>query len=258
MSKRDNGPILPQVVILAAGQGLRLGAVSEGRPKALMPMAGQPLLLRTVRQLEKRGFSEITVIVGYQSQRVTEALGGCGRRLRFVENVRYAVDTNIGSLLLGLGDSDAAALVIEADIVFDDAAMDAMTAAASGGDSVWFTRGPFQSHELGGILQTDGQGRLTHLHYTPVYEPKFAGYKKLVGVVYVGPREMPRFRALLQAAAAQTTAQYYMIPWCRHLDVLPAREGDLAHCRVATFNTAEDYDRCCELFESKGVPCQGK
>ena len=235
-------------IVLAAGQGSRLGALTATRHKSLLPVAGEPLLIRTVRQLVERNFSQITVVVGHLRQSIEQALAPWSDQVNFAANANYATDTNIGSLLIGLGGSDAPALIIEADVAFDESAMDLAATAAAGEVSVWFTNGPFQPHQLGGILRADASGQLTDLRYTPVYEPRFSSHRKLLGLTYAGPREMPVFHRLLREAAARTTAQYYMMPWCEHLDQLPARDCDLGHCRTASFNSPDDYRRCCELF----------
>jgi NDP-sugar pyrophosphorylase family protein len=240
----------PRVILLAAGQGSRLGALTATRHKALLPVAGEPLLIRTVRQLVERDFDTITIVVGHLRASIEAALAPWSDRISFVVNANYATDTNIGSLLLGLAGTDAPALIVEADIAFDEQAMDLIADVSVGPDSVWFTGGAFQPHQLGGILRTDANGRLIDLRYTPVYAEQFAGHRKLLGLTYVGPREMPGFHRLLRAAAGRTLAQYYMIPWCEHLDELPARDCDLGGCRTASFNSPDDYERCCELFST--------
>jgi NDP-sugar pyrophosphorylase family protein len=241
---------LPRVILLAAGQGSRLGSLTSTRHKALLPVADEPLLVRTVRQLVERDFRKITVVVGHLRESIIAALEPWRETVQFAVNSGYATDTNIGSLLLGLGQRDTAALIIEADIAFDDAALDLVSVAAQGDRSVWFTNGVFQPHQLGGVLRADGDGRITDLRYTPRYDRAFSDYRKLLGLTYVGPSEMPRFHALLRAAAVRTTAQYYMMPWCEHLAELPAHDGDLGGCRTASFNSPDDYRRCCELFST--------
>jgi NDP-sugar pyrophosphorylase family protein len=239
---------LPRVILLAAGQGSRLGELTRDRPKSLLPVDGEPLLLRTVRQLWEHSFRDVTIVVGHMQDRIERALAPWGDRVRCVPNPRYATDTNIGSLLCGLGGTSVPALIIEADIAFDDEAIASLARVAQGDESVWFTNGSFRSYRLGGCLKADAAGRLVDLRYVPANGPEFADYRKLLGVVYAAEREMPRFHQLLQAAAARSTAQYYMMPWCEHLAQLPARDCDLSHCRTATFNTPEEYARCLDLF----------
>jgi NDP-sugar pyrophosphorylase family protein len=237
----------PRAVVLAAGQGSRLMPLTAERPKAMLDVAGEPLLLRTLRQLDGAGFESISVVVGYRGDSIVRALRPRFPGARVIENARFAEDVNILSLLLGLGESDAPTLIVEADLAFDDQALPRVSAACNE-ESVWFTHGPFQPHQLGGILKTDANGRVLDLRYTPRFEPAYAGYKKLLGLLYVGPRQMPVFRRHLEAAARNSLQQYYMMPWVEQLPELACREVDLAPIPAFTFNTVEEYARCQELF----------
>ncbi|GGZ95907.1 nucleotidyltransferase family protein [Streptomyces purpurascens] len=62
-------------VLLAAGGGRRLG----GRPKALLPHRGRPLVEHAVRVLREGGCARIHVVLGARSEEVREraALPGC-------------------------------------------------------------------------------------------------------------------------------------------------------------------------------------
>jgi L-glutamine-phosphate cytidylyltransferase len=57
-------------LILAAGRGRRLGAVGEGRPKCLVPVAGHPLLEWQRQALEEAGIVERAIVCGYAAERL--------------------------------------------------------------------------------------------------------------------------------------------------------------------------------------------
>ncbi|MDI2591837.1 phosphocholine cytidylyltransferase family protein [Pseudomonas sp. 681] len=56
-----------KAIILAAGRGSRLGALTDQRPKALVTFNGVPLIERTVRTLRAAGITEIGIVAGYRS-----------------------------------------------------------------------------------------------------------------------------------------------------------------------------------------------
>lgn len=63
-----------QAVVLAAGRGTRLGAITADTPKPLLDLAGRPLLLRTLDALAAAGVRHAIVVVGYRSDRIATAL----------------------------------------------------------------------------------------------------------------------------------------------------------------------------------------
>jgi molybdenum cofactor cytidylyltransferase len=75
-------------VVLAAGASTRMG-----RQKLLLPLAGEPLVRRTVRQVSDAGFDEVLVVVGCDHDKVLGALDGLP--CRHVVNAEY--ETGMGS-----------------------------------------------------------------------------------------------------------------------------------------------------------------
>ena len=62
-------------VILAAGDGDRLGALTTTCPKVLLPVNGKPLISYPIEALVAAGIREIAIVVGYLASQVVEALG---------------------------------------------------------------------------------------------------------------------------------------------------------------------------------------
>jgi bifunctional UDP-N-acetylglucosamine pyrophosphorylase/glucosamine-1-phosphate N-acetyltransferase len=62
---------LPQAIILAAGQGTRMGG---DQPKVLYPVAGQPMVRWVVQACLQARVERCLVVVGYRSDLVREAL----------------------------------------------------------------------------------------------------------------------------------------------------------------------------------------
>lgn len=62
-------------VVLAAGASTRMGA-----PKLLLPLGGEPIIRRTVSAITNAGFDDVVVVVGYEHEKMLEALDGIGCR----------------------------------------------------------------------------------------------------------------------------------------------------------------------------------
>lgn len=71
-----------EAIILAGGKAERLGDAAEGKPKALVPIAGRPLAAYQLRLLEKAGVERVIIScsAGYEDAFERE-LGGLGLEL---------------------------------------------------------------------------------------------------------------------------------------------------------------------------------
>ncbi|MCL2459733.1 MAG: sugar phosphate nucleotidyltransferase [Euryarchaeota archaeon] len=63
-----------QAIILAAGEGSRLRPLTQNRPKALLPVAGKPILGHVIASLHAAEVHDIIVVVGYRSEMVMRYL----------------------------------------------------------------------------------------------------------------------------------------------------------------------------------------
>ena len=64
-----------QAVVLAVGEGTRLRPLTESRPKALVEVAGKPILVHCLEQLAALGVDGFVVVVGYRAEQVIDYLG---------------------------------------------------------------------------------------------------------------------------------------------------------------------------------------
>lgn len=238
-----------QVVILAAGRGTRLGALSENASKPLMPIMGEPLIVRTVRQLYENGFKSITVVTGHAPELLKQALAPYPA-IRFIHNKRYMEDKNILSLLCGLRGYKGSSLVIEGDVAFSNAGASFLAAMARSRGSVWAACGPFCQGQLGGIMQADGRNNMVDLRYVPAFAEEWSGYLKNLGAIFIHKHMAKEYLALLEKAAQESLDQYFMDPWVMNLARLPAKVMDMGRHAAASFNTPEEYHAVCALVES--------
>jgi len=73
-----------KAMILAAGVGSRIRPLTEGTPKALIPVGGVPMIEHVIRRLAAAGVTEIVVNVHHLGERIVEYLASrdsCGLRI---------------------------------------------------------------------------------------------------------------------------------------------------------------------------------
>ena len=76
-------------MILAAGLGQRMGALTQNTPKALLEVGGEPLIVHQIRRLVARGFSNIVINYAAHSGSVVETVGD-GER--YGANIQYSAE----------------------------------------------------------------------------------------------------------------------------------------------------------------------
>jgi choline kinase len=87
-----------QAVLLAAGLGSRLGALTERLPKALIPVGGQPLLAWSVRFARAAGARQMIAVGGYGYDQVAAEVARRQLPVTLIENVDFR-DGNLVSLM---------------------------------------------------------------------------------------------------------------------------------------------------------------
>lgn len=100
-------------LILAASRGSELGDLTVDRPKALVPIAGKPLLDRLTDVLNAAGVKDITVVRGFKKEAFTAP------SLKFVDNDEHESTHVVYSLNKGLQGMTGTVLVSYGDILFD-------------------------------------------------------------------------------------------------------------------------------------------
>ena len=74
---------MPKAVILAAGRGTRLGALTDEIPKPMVRLKGRPILEHLLRRLEAAGFTEALIVTGYRAEVIEAHFAGFSLSLRF-------------------------------------------------------------------------------------------------------------------------------------------------------------------------------
>ncbi len=109
-------------MVLAAGTGRRLRPDTDGRPKALLPVAGETTILDiTIRNLAAAGLTEVVIVVGYAAalvaDQVPELERAHGVSIDLVHNDRAEEWNNAYSLWLAREYFGRGVLLVNGDTV---------------------------------------------------------------------------------------------------------------------------------------------
>ena len=97
---RDGKQLPRQTVILAAGNGQRLGALSQDLPKPLLQVGGRPLIQHALDQAVQAGCEEAVIVLGHGAAQLTRELERVVTplRLRAVLNPDYHLPNGMSLL----------------------------------------------------------------------------------------------------------------------------------------------------------------
>jgi len=101
-----------RAIILAASQGSELGEMTRTRPKAMVPINGQPLLHRLVSQFRAQGLKDVVVIRGFARDQVNAP------DVHFVDNDEFAGTGELLSLSKAATQLEGSVVISFGDILF--------------------------------------------------------------------------------------------------------------------------------------------
>jgi molybdenum cofactor cytidylyltransferase len=96
-------PRMISAVVLAAGASTRMGT-----HKLLLPLGGEPLVRRTASQVAAAGFDDVLVVVGFEHERVAQALDGLSVRIVVNRKFETGMGSSFRTAVDALGQSSAA------------------------------------------------------------------------------------------------------------------------------------------------------
>jgi NDP-mannose synthase len=106
-----------RAVILAGGKGTRLGPFTTILPKPLLPVGDRAIVEIIIHQLRERGFTRLTLAVGYLSHLIAAVLGdGSAYGVSVDYHLEHAPLGTAGALA-GIDDLDEAFLMMNGDVI---------------------------------------------------------------------------------------------------------------------------------------------
>jgi histidinol-phosphate phosphatase family protein len=155
-----------KAVVLAGGKGTRLGL--DGVPKVMVPVAGAPLLERTLKSAIGYGVTDFLILTGYLGNVIEQQLGDGSRFGATIEYVRETEPLGTAGCFNQVrGRLTEPFLVIYGDVLMDvDLRAFANFAANKGGAGTLFAHPndhPFDSD----LLEVDNDGRIVAVHPKP-------------------------------------------------------------------------------------------
>ena len=145
-------------VILAAGQGIRLGERGLNGPKALLAVGGRTLLSRSLELLAAAGITRVLLVTGYKAEAFEKGLEAPpGLAIEKLRNQDFKDFGSLLSLVVALRQVREPCLILDGDILYEPRAL--RIALDHRADNVMVLSSPTGSGDEY-YAWTDGQSRL--------------------------------------------------------------------------------------------------
>jgi len=172
-----------KAVILAAGQSTRLGgAASEAKP--LVPVAGVPLLHRTLRALTEAGVRQVVVVVGHRGDEIVSSLDRFSSTvddltISYVATDQYRTTNNLYSLWLARDELDEDVYLIDGDVVFDEELLKVLDGPP---EEALVPVAAYQAGMTGTVVELDDDNRVVQMVDVRDEMPAFEAPQKTASV----------------------------------------------------------------------------
>ncbi|WP_052874798.1 nucleotidyltransferase family protein [Streptomyces sp. NBC_01439] len=150
--------LVTQALILAGGQATRMRPYTDDAPKAMVPVAGAPIVGYQLAWLARHGVKSVTISGGYKHEMITDYAGDGSR---FGVEIQYAIEDEPlgrgGGLKFGarrLADPEAPFFVLNGDVITTFSLADLAQYHADHGGAVTVALSPYRSNW--GVAELDG------------------------------------------------------------------------------------------------------
>lgn len=167
-----------RVIILSAGQGRRLGALTERRPKCLIEFSGRTMLGWQLHHLEAAGVREAVVVTGFGANLVDAEIARTphgGMKVRTLFNPFFELADNLASCWLARREFDRPVLLLNGDTLFEAAIAQRLISAPDAEITLAIDRKPtYDSDDM--KVQTEGSRLLAIGKSIETYDAESIGF----------------------------------------------------------------------------------
>ncbi|MBR3673268.1 MAG: phosphocholine cytidylyltransferase family protein [Clostridia bacterium] len=111
-----------KVLLLAAGRGTRISRYLSGNPKCTVDIGNEKLIQYTIRMLNKKGITDIAMVLGYRADIIKETLKDYD--VKYYYNPFFDVTNSIASSWFAKDFLDDDILIMNADVFLEEKLID--------------------------------------------------------------------------------------------------------------------------------------
>ncbi|MDB2252213.1 sugar phosphate nucleotidyltransferase [Halorubrum ezzemoulense] len=147
-----------QAVILAAGEGRRLTPLTNRRPKPMIPVGNKPLLEYIVEAVAAADIGQITLVVGYNQERIRNHFADGDEWGVTITYVEQATQLGTGHAVLQAESAvDGPFVVLNGDRIVEPAIIERVATAVQNGTYPLVTTTTVETPREYGVITSDGE-----------------------------------------------------------------------------------------------------
>ncbi len=157
-----------RAMILAGGDAARLRPLTTYTPNPVVPIANRPLLRYQIELLKNAGFRDVTLVLGFDSNRIEDLIGD-GREEQI--SIRYEVQSSsqgtAGAFRSAMGSSSDPAIVLYGDVLTDLQLDELISFHREKKSVVTIAMVAVENPSSYGMIESDEDGRITRFIEKP-------------------------------------------------------------------------------------------
>jgi choline kinase len=255
--RRHRPPREVTALILSAGRGSRLRPLTDEIPKAMVSVAGRPILSWQLDALHAAGVRTVTIVVGFGAgiiEQFVATAAPVGMRVRTVLNPFHDVADNLISCWSAREYMDGDFLLVNGDTLFEPALIERLLRSRQAPVTVAVRRKPAYDEDDMKVQCFDAV-----LRHIGKKLPAESACAESIGVMYFRGSGPGLFRDAIEQAVSDPAAKRWWYPSA--VDRIAAMTGTVRVAYVDGLATAEvdvpedlaDAERVAHYFRSSGA-----
>ncbi len=243
---------MEKVVILAAGLGSRLKPLTVEVPKCLTEINGEPVLLHSLKILEKNGIKECLIVVGYLGEVIIKTIGDHfgSMKISYAWNYDFENNNSMYSAWIGRKFLEQGSFLIEGDCLFDESLI--KKALSFDEDKSCWVLDKFTPNHDGSMSIIDKNNRIISIiivrEKLPVYLPN---YYKSTGILKITSEYGQKYSQWLdEEVKANNVKVYHDLVLAKHLQDEPIYACNITGERWFEIDDFEDVKKAERTFNS--------
>jgi len=235
------------IIVLAAGMGLRLKEITKCMPKCMVSVNGERIIDRMMKNVESLNPKNVIFITGHLSNILQEyvmANWNNKYKIKFINNEIYDKTNNIYSLWLANQYLNEPFLLIESDVYFTQ---EIFSKNMFSNKNLWFT--DYFIEGMDGCMLTADNSKIKKIE---IVRSRLSNYDsnqyKSIGLLYIANQNKKLISLLEKEIKEDNVNIYYDLLFAKYISKIPIDIHNISPYKWFEIDNQDDLKKAEELF----------